>query len=998
MERLFRKSKLNFRNRFLFLWNQKAIFDYLKSNYLYSLFFFAIVNLLFAQDPVTVKLTENDGLPDVEFYDIAEDSKGFIWLAADKGLYRFDGKEYLPYHNKNKRGLSVFGLKFDSQKQLWCNNISGQFFLLRNNKLELFLDLKNELKGELAEFVFSKDKLIVFSTTLVLAVDLKTKKRENLLKQTVSGSHIVRSPFQFKGSIYFTIDDKIFSLTDHKIHLAVNNGIEGFGHTVFPKFFEYGGNLFLISYDNLSNQNRFFKISNHHLSEVFFPAKLKNNKIISVSEQGHFLWFCTANGIMKIENRNNQFLLDDHFLKDEFITRIIWDGNKTLWISTLNNGIFIIPTLQVKTFRKIITNDVISTIEKIDAAKIAVGTAKGNLFIVDLLTGKREEIHLDKKRKISRLLYLKEQNTLLISTENSSYSYNTTTKKTNGTNPVFNAKDLHRIADSNQIIYCSFDRASILKYERNNITVSKVLNTNRAYRAYYDKMSGQIYISYVDDLVVYDPDGHSKSLRYKGSTVIARDICQTDNGIIWIATFNNGILGYQDNRFVRNFDSTAGLKSNIIQEIKSDGNDLWIVTDKGVQLLNTNSNTFRSSSINNDSHAITVKGIITNKKTILFATREDLFEIDKTIPQKEYRLKEIYIKSIAINEKDTAVQKNYSLPYNKNRIKFTFHINGFYPKDELAFEYRLLGLNEDWVPLDKNLDFVNFNSLPSREYVFEIRAKSNNKNGYTTAKTSFHIHQPYWKEWWFITGLILISFGLLTLFYRNKLQVKEKEKELALKKAKFENELATLKLENLKSQMNPHFIFNALNSIQEYIILNQKNLASSYLAKFADLMRAYLDHSSKGYISVGEEIECLDTYLQLEKLRFEDTFRYKITSPKGHEDIRIPTMLIQPYVENAIKHGLLHKKENRNLAIDFELLNDEKTLRCIIADDGIGRIKAAQLRSMKHRSFATEATRHRLDLLNFGRERKIGVTIDDLTNDAKEAIGTKVTLLIPVIQ
>ncbi|TGD58409.1 sensor histidine kinase [Flavobacterium humi] len=956
-----------------------------------------MVNLLFAQDPITVKLTENEGLPDVEFYDIAEDNKGFIWLAADKGLYRFDGKEYLPYTHKDKRGLSVFGLKPDPWKQLWCNNISGQFFFLKNNKLELFLDLKNELKGELAEFVFSKDKLIIFSTSLVLAVDLKTKKRENLLKQAVTGSHIVRSPFQFKGATYFTIDDEIFSIEGSTIRLAVNNKITGFKNTVFPKFFEYKGNLFLISYDNVLNQNRFFKIANSHLSEVFFPEKLKNNKIIAVSSQGPFLWFCTSNGLIKTVEKNNRFQLDGIFLKDDFITRLIWDSNESLWISTLNNGIFIIPTLQVKAYMKIVANDIISSIEKIDVAKIAVGTTKGNLFIVDLLTGKKEKIYLTKKRKISRLLYLKKENTLLISTENSSYTYNTATKKTSETDLFLNAKDLHSIAGSNQIIYCSFDRALILKYEQNNISVFRNLNTRRAYRAYYDKKSRQIYISYVDDLVAYGPNGNSRSLQYKGHPIIAKDICQTDNGILWIATFNNGILGYKDNRFVQNFDSTRGLKSNIIQEIKSDGNGLWIVTDKGVQLLNTNTNTFRSSSINNVNPAVTVKSIITNPKTILFATQEDILEIDKTLPPKEYRLKDIYIKSITINEKDTLVQENYSLPYNKNRIKFTFHTNGFYPKDELRFEYRLLGLNQDWVPLDKNVDFVNFNSLPSRDYVFEIRARSNSKSGYVTAKTSFKIHQPYWKTWWFISGLILISFGLTILFYRNKLKIKEKEKELAIKRANFENELATLKLENLKSQMNPHFIFNALNSIQEYIILNQKNLASSYLAKFADLIRAYLDHSSKGYISVREEIECLETYLQLEELRFEDKFRYKITCPKGNEDIRIPTMLIQPYVENAIKHGLLHKKENRNLTIDFELLNDEKILRCIIADDGIGRKKAAQLRNMKHRSFATEATRHRLDLLNFGRERKIGVTIDDLANDSEEAIGTKVTLLIPLM-
>uniref|UniRef100_UPI002637361B sensor histidine kinase n=1 Tax=Flavobacterium sp. TaxID=239 RepID=UPI002637361B len=457
--------------------------------------------------------------------------------------------------------------------------------------------------------------------------------------------------------------------------------------------------------------------------------------------------------------------------------------------------------------------------------------------------------------------------------------------------------------------------------------------------------------------------------------------------------FNDGILEYKNNQFTANFDTSNGLKSNIIQEIKSDGDNLWIVTDKGIQILNSNTHKLKLSLTNIGN----IKGIVINDKTAFFATQQRFFEINKTVLPKEYHLKEIYIKSVAINEKDTLVKRNYILSYDKNRIKFTFHINGFYPNDELSYEYRLLGLNDNWITLDKNVDFVNFNSLPSNDYIFEIRAKSNSENKYVSTQINFKIRKPYWESWWFISALILLSFGLLTLFYRNKLKVKEKEKELALKNAKFENELAILKLENLKSQMNPHFIFNALNSIQEYIILNQRNLASSYLAKFADLIRAYLDHSSKGYVSLREEIECLDTYLQLEKLRFEDKFSYTINSHGSNEDIKIPTMLIQPYVENAIKHGLLHKKENRNLMVDFELLKEEKVLKCIILDDGIGREKASKLRSAQHKSFATEATQHRLDLLNFGKERKIGTTIEDLMNENKEAIGTKVTLLIPIL-
>ncbi|NHN26653.1 histidine kinase [Flavobacterium jejuense] len=970
----------------------------MKTLLLYSLFVFLMVNVLFAQDPITIKLTEKEGLPDVEFYDIVEDTNGFIWLAADKGLYRFDGKEYVSYSNKEKRGLSVFGLKFDNQNQLWCNNISGQFFYLKDNKLELFLDLKNELKGELAEFVFLDNKLFVFSTTVIFSVDLKTKERKKIVLPVMSKFPIIRALHKSNDKIYFTGDNLVFTISKSNEIKVLNCKTKIYGSNVFPKFFKYQDEFYLLLYNNILNENLFFKIQENNFVEIPFPKELKNNRIITVSENKDDLWLCTSNGVVIVEKSNKDFVLKDVFFKNDFITKSIVDKNETVWISTLNNGVFIIPSLQIKSYKNVVDNEVISTVEKISATKLIIGTTKGNLFILDLITAKKDKIEIKNNRKISALLFLKNQNTLLISTEGVGYSYHLKSKKIITLENLNNAKDLQQIGRSSMVVYAGFDRATILKFKNSKLTKVKDLNYSRTYRSFLENENREIFVSYVDNLMVYDSVFNAKILKFNDKSITAKDICQATNKIVWIATFSEGILGYKNNKFVKKLDLTNGLKSNIIQEIKCDGNDLWIVTDKGIQIFDSNTDVFKSTLINNTTTVGNIKGLIVNDKSILFVSQESILEIEKDITFKSYVPKEIYIKDITINEKDTLVQTNYSLPYDKNRIKIAFHVNGYYPEDELLFEYRLLGLNEDWILLDRNLNFVNFTSLPSKEYIFEIRAKSSNGTKYISEKISFQINQPYWKKWWFVLSIVLVAFGLIIFFYRNKLAVKEKEKELALKNAKFENELAILKLENLKSQMNPHFIFNALNSIQEYIVLNQKNLASSYLAKFADLIRAYLDHSSKGYISLREEIECLNIYLELEKLRFEDKFTYKIISLESNEDVKIPTMLIQPYVENAIKHGLLHKKTDRVLEIFFEILKEEQMLKCIVLDNGVGRNKAAQLRNNKHQSFATKANQNRLELLNFGKEIKIGVTIEDLANENKEPIGTKVILLIPILK
>lgn len=253
-----------------------------------------------------------------------------------------------------------------------------------------------------------------------------------------------------------------------------------------------------------------------------------------------------------------------------------------------------------------------------------------------------------------------------------------------------------------------------------------------------------------------------------------------------------------------------------------------------------------------------------------------------------------------------------------------------------------------------------------------------------------------------IAGLIL----LLSLIYYSRfkakkqaeiitLELKETQKRLALEKQYKDSELKAL-----KAQMNPHFIFNALNSIQDYIVLNQKNLASDYLGKFADLIRNYLHFSDTGFISIPEEVHNLKLYLGLEKLRFEEALDYQLTidNKVNSETIKIPTMLIQPYVENALKHGLLHKKDNRKLSISISK-SSEKIIQCIVQDNGIGREKSKELnkkREHQHKSFALKATTERLDLLNYGKEQKIGVEIIDLKY-GDEATGTKVILNIPIV-
>jgi LytS/YehU family sensor histidine kinase len=202
--------------------------------------------------------------------------------------------------------------------------------------------------------------------------------------------------------------------------------------------------------------------------------------------------------------------------------------------------------------------------------------------------------------------------------------------------------------------------------------------------------------------------------------------------------------------------------------------------------------------------------------------------------------------------------------------------------------------------------------------------------------------------------------------------------------------------------MNPHFLFNSLNSIDSYIIRNESKKASEYLNNFARLMRLILQNSRSNYISLKDELEALDLYLQMESLRFKNKFNYSITVDDNIDaaSIVIPPMLIQPYVENAIWHGLMHKSNGDEGKVEIHISRNNENLMCTIYDNGIGRKKAAELKAQKNtshkRSMGMQITQDRIEIINKLYDINASVHVDDMENGEGEAKGTRVQLIIPV--
>ncbi len=215
-----------------------------------------------------------------------------------------------------------------------------------------------------------------------------------------------------------------------------------------------------------------------------------------------------------------------------------------------------------------------------------------------------------------------------------------------------------------------------------------------------------------------------------------------------------------------------------------------------------------------------------------------------------------------------------------------------------------------------------------------------------------------------------------------------------------QQKMTEVEMQALRAQMNPHFIFNCLNSINRYIVKSDQTTASLYLTKFAKLMRLILDNSNSKNVILTNELEALKLYIEMEALRFDKKFTYeiKVEDNLGPDTIEVPPLIIQPYVENAIWHGLLHKEQNGHLSIRVSMAG-EAMLQCIIEDNGIGRVKAKELKSKtatSRKSLGMQLTESRLDLLNKHTALNASVEIVDLQNENNESVGTRVVLNIPV--
>lgn len=534
-----------------------------------------------------------------------------------------------------------------------------------------------------------------------------------------------------------------------------------------------------------------------------------------------------------------------------------------------------------------------------------------------------------------------------------------------------------------------------------------------------------------------------------------RQILEDDNGGFWIATMRDGLVYYHPvkNTF-RKFLPVENDPNSISSEkaeciLKSMDGNLWIGTRNGLNKFNISDSLFTVYSISDGLADDQISSIIEDTKGALWLTNSsgvskfmpstgeiiNYNEIDGFInpiyyPRGTFQEEDGRIWLCGINGIDAfypeEIRKNplpsrvvltnflvrneyyplnsayenvkeINLGYGDNFFEFEWAALHFTSQPKIQYAYLMEGFHDDWVYINTRRT-ASFTDLSPGNYTFHVKA-SNGDEVWSDDELAIRVHilPPFYLTWWFylLCGLTAVSVGYG--IYRYRVNIIRKEARL---KAEFDKKLAQVEMQALRAQMNPHFLFNSLNSVKSFIGQNKTNEAQEYLTAFAKLVRQVLNNSRQNTVRLYDDLQALELYLKLEQMRMSGKFDYSITigDDVNPDFAEIPPLLLQPFVENAIKHGLRHK-ENGHGKLSVHINREGERLHFSIKDNGIGREKAHHLQSnigKPHNSMGIRISEERMAFIRDQYGEATDYRITDLMDDEGNASGTRVDIWLPV--
>jgi ligand-binding sensor domain-containing protein len=939
-----------------------------------------------AQHPYFYNLNNETGLPSNEVYQVAQDSFGSIWIACDAGLYMYNGVRFTPYTNSRQNSKSISNIIIDKHQNVWSQNFTGQIFRVSpgSDSLTIIYNDNRYSKTFPSFTIDNLDRVWIAADSVIVLMDANG----NMIKE------LPMSKMGIGAGTWADIrsaNDKIYVSNYECSYWIIDTKDLSFKQ--FPSNRQRASNKLIYSNGRMfqyieSYPERKYQVIDITKGQGVLLAEFKpptpSTQYYTITGIGDGLMLCSSSGAQLLEHDLAENKEHELFFPGKKISNCFVDREKNYWFTSLQDGIFISPSPDVTVFNRsnsLLSDDNISAMEKISDNELLLGTYSGELYSLDVSDRKLELASGNKESKYRAVKKIK-----AVGDKTYAARGRFTIEEHGKTITVEELNNTRDFTITGDTIFYTTSHSTGFVVHNEGKWVRTSLREKGGKKIARDSRQHTVYFACTDGLFAYS---NGKMERIKaGNEDIFASCLLFEQDTLWIGTNNNGILALSNGRPVLSITAPGMLRDNNIKSLYHNGNKLYAATSTGINILEG-----KTSSFINEYDGLACKEVndlqLLNGQ-LFVATISGLVSMPATVAHTNSTPPSIKIISARKNKQLINISNGIELNYNDNNLTIEFVGAAFRSRGAFTYRYRLSGFDEEWHYTTSNNPFVNYSSLPAGTYTFQVVTV--NEDGLASAAPailSIVVTSPAWKQWWFYLIILCLALGVAFLAFKVRLgYIKRKAEE--------RNKLIASQLTALKAQMNPHFMYNALNSIQAFIINNDVKNSNLYLNKFSKLMRKVLDASDMELISLQDEIDILELYLDLEKFRFGSDFEYEIIIGENIDPHRtmLPSMILQPFIENSIKHGLLHKKGAKHLVIQFSL---DDMLHCVITDNGVGRKRSEEIKQRSqqaHRSFATGATEKRIELLNSYMSNRYSFQITDLYKDGLPS-GTSVTVHIP---
>lgn len=917
----------------------------------------------------------------IQIYDVIQDKKSNYLFATNEGLYYFDYFNFEKIECEESKSSSVFNFVINKDGVIYCHNLNNQIFEIFNKKCELFYELEaNEVSADMSLAIADDDNLLI-GVNKIIALN----KSGKVINCFYLNNHYLGQPFRDsdKKTLYHVSSTDSVIIYHNGLFSVSKLFLNSKGDVIDNvfKFYKIKGKSYAL---NLTTKMHYiFNQATFRLTPLPFDQIFSRSQSVRLYETENEMWVAgTLPGVALI-NEKNKKNTDCIYYNNYFISDIYKDEEGNYLLSTFDKGVLVIPDLSMPDLSLSFNDDPVNVVYADSVVGLMFGSFKGKLMKYS--NSRTFTVNNEGKRPIEGI-YGSLESDLILFDDGHIRAYN---KKTNKVLNILERSLKDAVFISNNIFYvgtnvglarCDWDGK-----DKFNVSWLKNLN-RRTYHVEYCKNNKSIYASTSSGLYLIDSTETITKLKYNNRDIYPNQLLNYKNRI-WCLNNNNLILIIEDNNVIDSIRLDLNQNQKKIIKIKIHNNSIVAKSSFGLYQFDMNGKLIYSMNylLGVFSKRIIDFSFYQNKMWLSHSGGIQELDLNRLIYKKEITPL-IRFDKILVNNKEYLPSSHNTFNYKQKNIQFVFSSPTLRNREAIRYHYRLNGHDDEWHTLSYPVHQVNYSALSHGAYIMQVKAEVNGVFS-NTESFIFTVESPIYAKWWFISLIVILFLTIVYLFYKRQLKYHQKKLQQI-------NELNASRLTAIQSQMNPHFIFNSLNSIQDLILKGDVEKSYSYITTFSNMVRKTLSYSDKDFIDFEKEIQLLELYLSLEQLRFKKEFKYFINT-NNIVDVKIPPMIIQPFIENALVHGLLHKSGEKRLCINFEL-ND--TLICTIEDNGIGRERAKEIKErqrLDHESFSVKATRKRFDILSEVFTGQFGFSYEDLKNE-NEVLGTRVTLVLPV--